>query len=157
MSHRGHGVPFIAPGVFIHSVARRTREVVPAVPRLIFTRRRIEVCIALKMHWTREHAKRVSSRARSAFHRAGGFHSFRGAPDARARKACPIAGTKCLSSRRSRSPFCDGVDARGRACRSAWRLIVRHKFSADFKKAFSASCIRICCILTTNRARKCRV
>ena len=32
--HRGHGVPFIAPEVFIHSVARRTREDASAVPRL---------------------------------------------------------------------------------------------------------------------------
>ena len=111
--HRGHEVPFIAPGVFIHSVARRTREHAKRVP----SRRGFSF-----IPWR---AGRESTR--SVFHRAGGFHSFRGAPG-----------------------------ARGHTRRSAWRLIVRRKFSADFKKAFSASCIRISCIFTTNRARKCR-
>ena len=95
--HRGHGVPFIAPEVFIHSVARRTREDASAVPRLFHAARRAcfiagTKCLSSRRRFSfipwragRERtrlpfrgffmprAERVPSRARSAFHRAGRF------------------------------------------------------------------------------------
>ena len=134
VSHRGHGVPFIAPvafsvlwsggrgralisvpwlfhaarkvcpiapEVFIHSVARRTREDASAVPRL-----------PLPMNWQHNQKRKRRPRPFCGFSvprfsdlPRQWVSPFCSRADARARKACPIAGTECVSSRQSRSPF----------------------------------------------------